>query len=183
MDKKAFFDNIRKEANTVLLKVFDKVEEVSKISALKFKISGLKAQIRDQKTEMGDFVYNNQKVFKENAEIQEYIKKIKKIVDYPVLIRPRISSGSRGIKRVEKPSEFDDAYDQIKVVYGEPIIQEHVKKTGYATACLLLDDNQTTGTIVSSAIPYVNVNGYNWDFRIDAPNIKDTNIYRRLTRT
>ncbi len=79
MDKKAFFDNIRKEANTVLLKVFDKVEEVSKISALKFKISGLKAQIRDQKTEIGDFVYNNQKEFKENAEIQEHTKKIKKI--------------------------------------------------------------------------------------------------------
>ena len=78
MDKKAFFENIRKEASTALSKVFDKVEEVSKISALKLKISGLKARIRDQKTEIGNFVYNNQKEFKENAEIQEHIKKIKK---------------------------------------------------------------------------------------------------------
>lgn len=78
MDKKAFFENIRKEANTVLLKVFDKVEEVSKISALKLKISGLKAQIRDQKTGIGNFVYNNQKEFKESSKIQEHIKKIKK---------------------------------------------------------------------------------------------------------
>ncbi len=79
MDKKAFFENIRKEANKVLSKVFDKVEEVSKISALRFKISGLKAQIKDQKTEIGDFVYNNQKEFKEHEEIQEHITKIKKI--------------------------------------------------------------------------------------------------------
>ena len=78
MDKKAFFKNIRKEANTALSKVFDKVEEVSKISALKLNISGLKAQIRDQKTEIGDFVYNNQKEFKESSKIQEHIKKIKK---------------------------------------------------------------------------------------------------------
>lgn len=78
MDKKAFFDNIRKEASTALSKVFDKVEEVSKISALKMKISGLKAQIRDQKTEIGDYIYNNQKEFKESTQIQEHIKKIKK---------------------------------------------------------------------------------------------------------
>ena len=79
MDKKAFFENIRKEANTVLLKVFDKVEEVSKISALKFKISELKAQIKDQKMGIGDFIYNNQKEYKENAKIQGHITKIKEI--------------------------------------------------------------------------------------------------------
>ena len=77
MDKKAFFDNIRKEASTALSKVFDKVEEVSKISALKLRISGLKARIKDQKTEIGDFIYKHQKEFKESNKIQEHIKKIK----------------------------------------------------------------------------------------------------------
>ena len=79
MDNKAFFENIRKEANTVLLKVFDKVEELSKISTLRFKISGLKAQIKDLKMGIGDFVYNNQKEYEGSAKIQEHITKIKEI--------------------------------------------------------------------------------------------------------
>lgn len=79
MDKKAFFENIRREANAALSKVFDKVEEVSRISALKLKISSLKAQIRDNKTKMGEFVYKNQKKFKDFPEIKEILDFIKKI--------------------------------------------------------------------------------------------------------
>lgn len=70
------------------------------------------------------------------------IKKIKKYLKYPILIRARISSGSRGIKHVKSSSEFDEAYDTIKKEYGEPIIQEYINKTGYSTACLLLNDRQ-----------------------------------------
>jgi len=54
MDKKAFFDNLKKEANVALSKVFDKVEEVSKVSALKIKIGNLKAQIKTKKIEIGN---------------------------------------------------------------------------------------------------------------------------------
>jgi hypothetical protein len=37
-----------------------------------------------------------------------------------------------------KPGEFD-AYHNVKRDYGEPMIQEHISKQGYCTACLLLD--------------------------------------------
>lgn len=70
------------------------------------------------------------------------IKEIKECVQYPVLIRPRVSSGSRGIKYVISSSEFDEAYNEIKEGYGEPIVQEYINKTGYSTACILLDDEQ-----------------------------------------
>ncbi len=40
---------MRKEVRVALSKVFDKVEEVSKISGLKIKINSLKAKIKDNK--------------------------------------------------------------------------------------------------------------------------------------
>lgn len=65
---------------------------------------------------------------------------IKRTADYPLLIRPRVSSGSRGITRVESPSNFDRAFERVSQQYGTPIIQEYVEKTGYTTACLLFND-------------------------------------------
>jgi len=76
--------------------------------------------------------------FPEDADI----KVIKKSANYPLLIRPRISSGSRGIVKIEDPAAFDEHYTSIKSEYGEPIVQEYVNKTGYTTACVLLDENQ-----------------------------------------
>jgi len=72
------------------------------------------------------------------------IDSIKDSIQYPVLVRARISSGSRGIIRVNSPAEFDAAYNNVKEKYGEPIIQEYISKTGYSTACVLLDDSQTS---------------------------------------
>jgi len=70
------------------------------------------------------------------------IEEIKESVSYPILIRARISSGSRGIIYVNSTEEFDEAYNSIKKEYGEPLIQEYIYKTGYSTACILLDDTQ-----------------------------------------
>lgn len=67
---------------------------------------------------------------------------IKNEVKYPVLIRSRISSGSRGMKLVNSPKDFDKAYEELKLNFGEPIIQEYIVKKGYSTACILLDDQQ-----------------------------------------
>lgn len=70
------------------------------------------------------------------------INKIKKEVKYPILIRARISSGSRGIKTVNCEEEFDASYEEIKNDFGEPIIQEYIEKKGYIADCILLDDQQ-----------------------------------------
>ncbi|MFW6195840.1 MAG: ATP-grasp domain-containing protein [Thermoplasmatota archaeon] len=78
--------------------------------------------------------------FPEDMDIEE----IKKEADYPVLIRPRIGSGSRGIKYISSENEFDKGYSDVKKRYGTPIVQEYVDKNGYSTACVLLDENQNT---------------------------------------
>ncbi|OPX25951.1 MAG: hypothetical protein B1H06_06685 [Candidatus Cloacimonas sp. 4484_143] len=76
MDKRALFDNIRKEANSTLTKVFNKVEEISKTSALRLKISSLKEQIKRSKREIGNFVYVNRAEFEKYPEINDQIIKI-----------------------------------------------------------------------------------------------------------
>lgn len=77
MDKKSFFEKITREANVALSRVFDKVEEVSKISALKLKISNFTRKIKDHKTEIGEFVVSNKKKFSEFPEIIATLDKIK----------------------------------------------------------------------------------------------------------
>jgi len=77
MDNNTFFENIRKEANKALSKVFDKVEEVSKTSALKLKISNYRGKIKDYKTEMGEFIISNKKKFSDFPEIIGILDKIK----------------------------------------------------------------------------------------------------------
>lgn len=81
MDKRTFFDNIRKEANVALAKVFDKVEEVSKTSALRLKINSLKVQIKDSKREIGSFVVANKADFEQYQEIKEQLVKIARLED------------------------------------------------------------------------------------------------------
>lgn len=41
---------------------------------------------------------------------------------------------------------------------------------------VMLDDLKLTGSITSARIQYVNQFGLDWDFRLDAPNIKSTNL-------
>jgi predicted ATP-grasp superfamily ATP-dependent carboligase len=67
------------------------------------------------------------------------LAEIKNSAPYPLLIRPRVSSGSRGIRPVRSSDELDSAYSKVKEEYGEPIIQEQIPKKGYCTACVLLD--------------------------------------------
>ncbi|MFP9062493.1 ATP-grasp domain-containing protein [Natrialbaceae archaeon A-chndr2] len=80
--------------------------------------------------------------FPENESTED----IRNQVNYPILIRPRRSSGSRGIKFVNCQSEFDEKYNEVLKQYGTPIVQEYIEKSGYTTACLLFSrDNQVVG--------------------------------------
>lgn len=75
--------------------------------------------------------------FPEEKEIADIIQDLPE----PALIRARISSGSRGIAYVGKRDTFLEKYNIIKKDYGEPIVQEYVKRRSYCSACILLDDH------------------------------------------
>ena len=104
MDKKTFFENIRREANVALTKVFDKVEEVSKTSALKLKITSLKSQIKNYQTEIGEIVFHNKDKFKDFPEIVNLLGKIKDIEEEIVLKEEQIAE----LKEKEEAEEKEN---------------------------------------------------------------------------
>lgn len=61
------------------------------------------------------------------------------MLKYPVLIKPRISSGSRGIKRVEQQSEFKDKYMLVDSIYPKPYIQQYIPPSAKYGVCLLFN--------------------------------------------
>lgn len=62
-------------------------------------------------------------------------------LDFPAVIKPRASSGSRGIVYVKNKSEFKGSYERVHRNYPFPIIQEHIPKGGGALGVGLLLNN------------------------------------------
>lgn len=79
MDTKKLISNLRKEANTALSRVFDKVEEVSKSSSLKIKIHNLETKIKNTKTKIGEHIVANKEKFMNDEVIKAFISEIEAI--------------------------------------------------------------------------------------------------------
>jgi len=75
-------------------------------------------------------------VFPEEMPVADIIRNL----PHPALVRARISSGSRGIAYVDGKETFQEKYNAIKKEYGEPIVQEYIRKKSYCSACILLDE-------------------------------------------
>jgi predicted ATP-grasp superfamily ATP-dependent carboligase len=54
------------------------------------------------------------------------------LLPYPLLIKPRLSSGGRGIVRVETPSQLRKEYPNVHAVHPSPILQECLPPGGAA---------------------------------------------------
>ncbi len=51
-------------------------------------------------------------------------------IEYPIVIKPRCSSGSRGIVYVKKASDLLDSYRSVHSKYPDPLIQEFIPNGG-----------------------------------------------------
>jgi len=61
------------------------------------------------------------------------------------VIKPRKSSGSRGLRYVEKPSELLSVYKEVSTEYPRPLIQERIPKDGEGLGVfVLLNEEQET---------------------------------------
>jgi predicted ATP-grasp superfamily ATP-dependent carboligase len=91
----------------------------------------------------------------------EDINEIAQRAPYPVLLKPNISSGARGISLVTKREDLVKAYRDIKARYGECHVQEYVPKGGLQyKADLFLDSNQELKAgIAYSKLRYFPLNG------------------------
>ena len=92
---------------------------------------------------------------------EEKIEDIAKEVTYPVLVKPNIGTGARGISLVQKKEELESTYLKVKAVYGECHIQEHIPHGGLQyKADFFLDDKQDLKAgIVYSKLRYFPIHG------------------------
>ena len=54
------------------------------------------------------------------------LEKIKTELEYPLIIKPRISSGSRGVELCKSMDELDTKFEKIFTEYGPLLIQEYI---------------------------------------------------------
>ena len=65
-------------------------------------------------------------------------ERIKKEFSFPVVIKPRESSGSRGIVYIQSPDALEDAYIKTRTRFGKLMVQEFIPYGGaYGTSMLL----------------------------------------------
>lgn len=70
-------------------------------------------------------------------------------ISLPVVIKPRSSSGSRGVRYVQQIQDLDDHYYQIHRNYGLPLIQEYIPPGGDALGVgLLCNHGQVLATFM-----------------------------------
>lgn len=70
----------------------------------------------------------------------EELNKIKSELSYPVIIKPRISSGSRGIIHVNNENELIKKYQEIHYNYPNPILQHYLAGNFKKVQVLILMD-------------------------------------------
>jgi len=64
-------------------------------------------------------------------------------IDFPVVIKPRVSSGSYGIRYVKNKDELFSAYKDVHSKYPFPLIQEYIPQGGDAFGVSCLFDRNT----------------------------------------
>jgi predicted ATP-grasp superfamily ATP-dependent carboligase len=73
---------------------------------------------------------------------------IKRDFEFPVILKPRRSSGSRGIVCVKKPRDLEKEYTQLKKQYNDLIIQEFIPYGGANGVFLLFNQGEPRALFV-----------------------------------
>lgn len=84
------------------------------------------------------------------AQGPEQVSNIADEITYPVLIKPRVSSGSRGIMYVKDMDALLSSYLKVHANYPRPLIQEHIPLEGntYGVGLLLNSSSEVRASFV-----------------------------------
>jgi len=134
-----------RDATTLLLsKHYDDISEYTRVFIAEAEtISVFQNKADTIKLAMNCGVPIPKTLFPENDDFQKELSKI----NFPILIRSRSGTGSRGIIYVGKEEDYDEAYLRIKEEHGPPIVQEYVDKKSYSTACVLIDNEKDMNVV------------------------------------
>lgn len=93
--------------------------------------------------------------FVENLDEFNYEK-----LEYPLVVKPRESSGSRGIVYVKKPSELSAVFQKVHNKYPFPLIQEYIPNGGaYGVGALFNFNSEPRAAFVYKRLREYPVNG------------------------
>lgn len=100
--------------------------------------------------------------------------------DFPVIIKPRTSSGSRGLMRVDSPEDFKAGYHKINAEYPAPMVQEFIPPGGetYGVEVLLNGESQPRATFVHHRLREYPISGGPSTLResVAAPELKELGV-------
>jgi D-aspartate ligase len=80
---------------------------------------------------------------------------------YPLLIKPAISCGARGLKICESPDEVEEHFPKIEKEYGECFVQEYIPQNGMQYKCaMILDEcHEVMSVFVYAKLRYYPIKG------------------------
>lgn len=86
---------------------------------------------------------------------------IEKITQYPVLIKPAISAGARGIVFCNNKDDILNNFDKVQKNYGQSFIQEYIPQNGtqYKVDAVMDQNQELYAGVVYSKLRYYPVNG------------------------
>ena len=92
---------------------------------------------------------------------EEPLERIREAVSYPVLVKPRIAHGARGIARVACAEDLIATHERISALHGPCIVQEFIPQTDrqYKAQFFRGRDGSMRAAIVFSKVRYFPVTG------------------------
>jgi len=100
---------------------------------------------------------------KKLSEVSALTKKI----DYPIVVKPRISSGSRGLKYAANPAELRYHFETTAKKYGSPLVQEYIPGNEiYGVSALLNKDSKPRAVFVHKRIRQFPITGGPSTYRV-----------------
>lgn len=91
----------------------------------------------------------------DNVEVRS-LQRIASRLDFPAVVRPRESSGSRGMRYVSSAERLVPTYLEVHSDYPYPMIQEYIPQGEKYDVCLLFNKN----TVVRAAFTQKELRGY-----------------------
>lgn len=100
---------------------------------------------------------------KKISEVSALAKK----VDYPIVVKPRISSGSRGLKYAANPAELRYHFETTAKKYGSPLVQEYIPGNEiYGVSALLNKNSKPRAVFVHKRIRQFPITGGPSTYRV-----------------
>ena len=113
MDKKKdFMETVKKEVNETIARLFDKVEDISEASTIKFRISKIKRRVKNYQAEIGRLIYKNSdklaQLLEDYPEMKRNLDKIIRLEDEIDIQYEKLQAIKEREEKLKRKAAHDD---------------------------------------------------------------------------